>query len=54
MDNTFKLQKIMDNFDLRTRLPNSKGIKWTFVSGHDTDVLALHQALNISSFQCTE
>lgn len=54
MDNTFKLQKIMDNFDLRIKIPNNRGIKWTFVSGHDTDVLALHQALNISSPQCTE
>lgn len=54
MINTFKLQKIMNAFDLRIRLPDTYALKWTFVSGHDTDILAMYQALNISSYECIE
>lgn len=54
MANTFKFQKIINEFDLRIRLPDSYPLKWTFVSGHDTDILAMHQGLNISSYECTE
>ena len=49
MVNTFKFQKLITTFDLRTRLPDSYALKWVHLSGHDTDILAMHIALNISS-----
>jgi hypothetical protein len=54
MVNTFKFQKLINTFDLRTRLPETYALKWTHLSGHDTDILAMHLALNISSAECTE
>lgn len=49
---TGKLQKILSVFDMRTRLPDTYQLKWTFLSGHDTDIFALHLALNLSSPEC--
>jgi hypothetical protein len=54
MANTFKVQKLINVFDLRTKLPNNYALKWTHLFGHDTDVLAFHLALNTSSPACIE
>lgn len=54
MYNTGKMQKIISVFDLRTKLPDSYALKWTFLSGHDTDIFAMHIGLNLSSAQCIE
>lgn len=48
MFNTGKFQKLLNVFDIRTRLPNNYALKWTFLSGHDTDIIAMHLALNFS------
>lgn len=52
MFNTGKLQKILSVFDMRTRIPDTYALKWTFLSGHDTDIIAMHLGLNLSSAQC--
>jgi len=52
MFNTGKLQKILSVFDMRTRIPETYALKWTFLSGHDTDIIAMHLGLNLSSAQC--
>lgn len=54
MTNSGKLKKIFSVFDTRTRVPDTYPLKWTFISGHDVDVLALHLAMNLSSFTCIE
>lgn len=54
MVNTNKGQKILQEFDLRVSLGSRYQKRWSFIFGHDTDILALHMALNISSAQCTE
>ena len=54
MFNTGKFQKLLNVFDIRTRLPNNYALKWTFLSGHDTDIIAMHLALNLSSSKCIE
>ena len=53
MINSEKMSLIFSNFDLRQRLPNYP-LKWTFLSGHDTDILAMYLGLNISSANCVE
>lgn len=53
MANTLKFQRIINLFDLRVRLPDTYPLKWSFWSGHDTDILAMYLALNISSAACT-
>ncbi len=52
MANTFKIQKLINAFDLRVRLPDSYALKWTHLFGHDTDLLAFHLAMNTSSATC--
>ena len=52
MYNSGKFQKILNVFDLRVRLVDNYALKWTFLSGHDTDIIAMHLALNLSSSQC--
>lgn len=54
MFNSGKIEKIISVFDLRTKLPNTYALKWTFLSGHDTDIVALHLGLNLSSAACIE
>jgi hypothetical protein len=49
MFNSGKIEKILSVFDLRTKLPNTYALKWTFLSGHDNDIVALHLGLNLSS-----
>jgi hypothetical protein len=54
MINTLKLKKILQMFDLRIKPSSNQTIKWTMLLGHDTDMLAMYHALNISSAACTE
>lgn len=50
MYNSGKLQKIISAFDMRTKLPKTYALKWTFLSGHDTDIAAMYIGLNLSTF----
>lgn len=52
--NSFKIQKIINEFDARIRNPTNYSLKWTFLSAHDTDLSAAQLDLNISSPQCIE
>ena len=52
--NSFKIQKIINEFDARIRNPSNYSLKWTFLSAHDTDLSAAQLDLNISSPQCIE
>jgi hypothetical protein len=54
MANTFKLKKILQMFDSRIKPFSNQTIKWTMLLGHDSDMLAMYHALNISSAICTE
>eukprot|EP00919_Chromeraceae_sp_WS-2016_P075086 GHVR01177646.1.p1 GENE.GHVR01177646.1~~GHVR01177646.1.p1 ORF type:complete len:142 (+),score=5.38 GHVR01177646.1:914-1339(+) len=54
MINTYKFEKIIKDFDARIRNPNGYPLKWTFLSGHDTDTIPAQVDLNISSSQCIE
>lgn len=44
-----KLQKVLSVFDMRVRLPTAYDLKWSFLSGHDNDIFALYNALNLST-----
>ena len=52
--NKYKLEKILSMFDGRINNPNNQQIKWTFLSGHDLDIIPLFNDLNISSSACIE
>lgn len=52
MINTAKFTRIFSLFDTRARIPDSYALKWTFLSGHDTDIIAMYLGLNISSATC--
>lgn len=54
MFNSGKIAKVLSVFDMRTRIPDTYALKWTFLSGHDSDLIALHLGLNLSSAQCIE
>lgn len=49
-----KVNRILDLFDLRIKIPDNKGVKWTFMLGHEGDMLATQLALNITSSDCIE
>lgn len=49
--NRNRLIKIMNVFDGRVANPGQK-LKWTFLSGHDTDICAMNYDLNLSTSQC--
>mgnify|MGYP001315030872 CR=1 FL=1 len=51
--NKDRLVKIMNMFDSRIKNPN-QAMKWTFLSGHDLDMVPLYNDLNMSSSQCIE
>lgn len=40
-------------FDSRIKNPN-QDLKWTFLSGHDLDIVPLYTDLNLSSSRCVE
>jgi hypothetical protein len=52
MINTYKFNKLISLFDLRTKLPKTYAIKMTIMSAHDSDMVPLQTDLNISSAQC--
>lgn len=51
--NKNRLVKIINMFDSRLKSPNQT-LKWTFLSGHDLDIVPLFNDLNLSSSQCIE
>ena len=54
MINSEKFTRLYEVFEARQKIPGSYQLKWTMLSGHDTDLVAMYLGLNISSFQCTE
>lgn len=51
--NKGRLTKILSVFDSRISNPN-QSLKWTFLSGHDSDMCAMYTDLNFSSSKCIE
>lgn len=49
--NKDRLTKIMSVFDGRIANPSQK-LKWTFLSGHDSDMCAMYYDLNLSTSKC--
>jgi hypothetical protein len=49
-----KLEKVFSVFDNRVRLPENYQLKWTFLSGHDSDLFAMQTGMNLTSFTCIE
>lgn len=49
--NKDRLTKIINMFDGRIKNPNET-LKWTFLSGHDLDMVPLYNDLNLSSSKC--
>ena len=47
--NTYSLKRIFEDFDDRIKNLNSKPLKWTAFSGHDTHINAFLNYMNISS-----
>ena len=50
--NTNVIKRIIEDFDDRINNLNSKPLKWTALSGHDTNINCLLNSLNISSASC--
>lgn len=51
--NAEKFRRVIRDFDGRISDP-AQGLKWTFLSGHDSDLTAMLSDLNISSALCIE
>ena len=51
--NRYKFDKILTMFDNRIKNPNLP-LKWTFLSGHDSDIIPLYNNLNLSTSKCIE
>lgn len=51
--NKDRLNKIINMFDSRLKNPNQT-LKWTFLSGHDLDMVPLYNDLNLSTSKCIE
>lgn len=51
--NRNRLLKIFSVFDSRIKNPD-QSLKWTFLSGHDLDIVPMFNDLNLSSSQCIE
>ena len=54
LESSGKINKIINLFDLRVKVPSNAGVKWSFLVGHEGDTLALQMALNITSSTCIE
>ncbi len=52
--NTYKLSKIINEFENRIQSLRNYATKMTVISCHDTDISALYTGFNISSSQCIE
>lgn len=50
--NTLLLERVIEDFDDRILNLESKPLKWTAMSAHDTNLFALTGDLNISSADC--
>ena len=50
--NTNIIKRIIEDFDDRINNLNSKSLKWTALSAHDTNINCLLNSLNISSASC--
>ena len=46
------IKRILEDFDDRINNLNSKPLKWTSLSAHDTNIIPLLNDLNISSASC--
>lgn len=51
--NKDRFTKILNVFDSRIKNPN-QALKWTFLSGHDLDMVPMYYDLNLSTSQCIE
>ena len=51
--NKDRFTKIMNVFDGRIKNPN-QALKWTFLSGHDLDMVPMYYDLNLSTSKCIE
>lgn len=51
--NKDRFTKILNVFDSRIKNPN-QALKWTFLSGHDLDMVPMYNDLNLSTSQCIE
>lgn len=51
--NKDRLTKILSVFDSRLSNPQQP-LKWTFLSGHDSDMCAMYNDLNLTSTRCIE
>ena len=51
--NRERFVKILSVFDSRIKNPN-QALKWTFLSGHDLDIVPMYNDLNLSSSKCIE
>ena len=51
---TYVIRRILEDFDDRIKNVNSKSLKWTALSGHDSNINALLNYMNISSSDCME
>lgn len=52
--NTLKFKRIIENFDKKINYPNASPLKWTFISGHDYDFVAMCQAFQFGTVACSE
>lgn len=50
--NTGPIKRIIEDFDDRINNINTKTLRWTALSAHDTNINALMNSLNISSDSC--
>jgi hypothetical protein len=49
--NRDRFVKIINMFDGRIKNPND-ALKWTFLSGHDLDMVPIYNDLNLSTSKC--
>lgn len=54
ISNVMKFGKVFREFDNRIKDIKNYPLKWTFISGHDFDLMAMHMAMKTSSPQCIE
>jgi hypothetical protein len=49
ISNVMKFGKVFREFDNRIKDIKNYPLKWTFISGHDFDLMAMHMAMKTSS-----
>ena len=50
----WKTSKILNDFDNRIKNINNNSPRFSFLSGHDTDIFPFNNVLNFSSSECVE